>query len=373
MQDLLFQGLRILDLTKVFSGPFCTRLFSDYGAEVIKIENPLAPDDSREFPPVVGGWSGYYEMLNRGKKGITLDLKTEIGKNHFFRLVKSADVVVENLTPQTKYSLGIDYESIRGFNPKIIYASLSGTGQAENRRYYDILAQAESGMMTISGELGHPVKIGPSVVDAFSGMTLAFGISSALYYREKTGKGQMVDVSMIGAAMHLLESNLTEASITKRNPVTKGNQDIMIAPFGIYRAKDGYVAIAAGNDRQWQLLSSFLSTKYPVDQDLFATNILRVKHNDALTSLIEKVFSTSTVQDIVDECRNRGIAASRVNTMLDVLSLGSLFQSAEIIEVGHPKLGVHVEPGYPLHFSQAVSEQHKLAPTVGEHNSEYGI
>ena len=140
----LFRGIRILDLTKVFSGPFCTRLFADYGAEVIKIEHPNAPDDSREFPPIKNGWSGYYEMLNRGKKGITLDLKTREGKEHFYRLAKTADVIVENLTPDTKKHLGIDYEEIRKIHPKIIYASISGTGQEENRRYYDILAQAVS-------------------------------------------------------------------------------------------------------------------------------------------------------------------------------------------------------------------------------------
>ena len=372
MKDV-FGGIKILDLTKVFSGPFCTRLFADYGAEVIKIEHPVTPDDSRTFPPIKNGWSGYYETLNRGKKGITLDLKTPEGKAHFLRLAKTADVIVENLTPQTKHSLGVDYSSVLAVNSRIIYASISGTGQGGNRRYYDILAQAESGMMTISGENGHPVKIGPSVVDAFTGMTLAFGIAGALLYREKTGEGQMVDVSMLGAAMHLLESNLTEASITGSNPMTLGNQDTMIAPFGIYRAKDGYVAIAAGNDRQWELLSSFLSRNVVFEPSLFSTNLTRVAHNRELTELIETVLSDFSVTDAVSSLGNLGIAVARVNTMVDVLTMGKLFTADELMQKEHSKLGIHVEPGRPLHFSRGNPKPTSPAPKAGEHNADYGI
>src|SRR5436190_764977 len=147
----LFEGIRILDLTKVFSGPFATRQFADYGAEVIKIENTEHPDDSRQFPPLKNGWSGYFEILNRNKKGIGLNLKDEKDRKKFYKLCETSDIIVENLTPQTKYNLKIDYEKIKKINPTIIYASLSGINQKSNRKYYDVIAQAESGLMSLSG------------------------------------------------------------------------------------------------------------------------------------------------------------------------------------------------------------------------------
>jgi CoA:oxalate CoA-transferase len=163
----IFKGIRILDLTKVFSGPFATRQFADFGAEVIKIENRDTPDDSRGFPPLKGNWSGYFEILNRNKKGISLNLKQTQDLQKFYKLCESADCIVENLTPRTKYNLKIDYEIIKQINPKIIYASLSGLGQNSNRKYYDVIAQAESGLMSLTGAEKIPMKIGLQLLTHF--------------------------------------------------------------------------------------------------------------------------------------------------------------------------------------------------------------
>src|SRR5438034_1235347 len=297
MQNI-FSGVRIIDITKVFSGPFATRMLADYGAEVIKIESEANYDDSRNYPPYKDNWSGYYEILNRNKYGISLSLKYDDDLKKLYRLIKEADVFVENLTPSTKYKLKVDYAVLKAINPKIIYASLSGIGQDSNKRYYDVIAQAQSGLMSLSGYQSGPMKIGPSVVDAFSGMTLAFGIASALFYREKTGKGQYLDVSMLSSAMYLLESNLIEYSIVKKNPIRAGNHDNAISPFGAYKAKDAFIVIAAGNENIWKVFADFLKKHISFDETLFSSNLLRLKNNNVLTEIIEKVLAKYNVSEI---------------------------------------------------------------------------
>ncbi len=366
-----FAGIRILDLTKVFSGPFCTRLFADYGAEVIKIESHAHPDDSRQYPPFENGWSGYYEMLNRNKRGIAIDLKSERGRVRFLKLSETADVIVENFTPETKHDLGIGYESVYTVNPRIIYASVSGTGQTNSRRYYDILAQAESGLMTVSGTPGHPVKIGPSVVDAFAGMTLAWAIAGALFQRSITGKGTAIDVSMLGAALHMLESNLTQASMTGKNPQPAGNQDSMIAPFGIYKARDGFVAVAAGNDAQWLKLKAFLSRYSPVPPGKYRTNAMRIRDNAGLTRVMERALSGIPAADAVRKLQGLGIPAAPVRTMTDVLRDRALYESGELVRVRGGRLGGHTEPGFPVRFGTRAAGTRKPAPDIGEHTLQY--
>jgi CoA:oxalate CoA-transferase len=341
----LFTGLRILDLTKVFSGPFATRQFADYGAEVIKIENSDNPDDSRAFPPLKNNWSGYFEILNRNKKGITLNLTNEDDLQKFYKLCETSDCVVENLTPSTKHKLKIDYTTIYNINPRIIYASLSGLGQNSNRKYYDVIAQAESGLMSLTGTENNPMKIGPAVVDAFSGMTLAFAISSALFYREKTGMGQYVDVSMIGSAMNLLESNLIEYSITKENPKRTGNHDNLIAPFGVYKVKDGSIVIAIGNDSLWQKFEVYLNEHVSsFKRSLFISNHLRLKNHLQLVQLVEQALSHYSMTESIELLSQLGIPCSKVAEMSDVYS-NELFYTSEILEKKtHSTIGTYVTP-----------------------------
>jgi CoA:oxalate CoA-transferase len=312
----MFDGIRILDLTKVFGGPFATRQFADLGAEVVKIESLENPDDSRQFAPLKNGWSGYFELLNRNKKGIALNLKNPQHKERFFELIKTSDVFVENLSPQAKIKLGIEYEQVKKYNPQIIYASLSGVGQKSDRKYYDILAQAESGLMTLSGEAGMPYKIGPSVVDAFSGMTLAFAIAAALYEREKTKKGSYIDVSMLASSMNLLEQNVTEYSLTKKVPQPPGTQDTAIAPFGIYKTQDSHVVIACGNDKQWTQLHGYLKKTTNCPEELFASNEKRLAHLQELVIYIENVLREKSTAEVVQELQQLNIPCARVATVV---------------------------------------------------------
>ncbi len=369
----IFSGVKVIDITKVFSGPFATRMLADYGAEVLKIESEKNYDDSRNYPPHKNNWSGYYEVLNRNKYGISLNLKDAEDLNKLYELVKEADVFVENLTPSTKDKLKIGYETLKAINPKIIYASLSGIGQDSNKKYYDVIAQAQSGLMSLSGHPDEPMKIGPSIVDAFSGMTLAFGIASALFYREVSGKGQYLDVSMLSSAMNLLESNLIEYSITNKNPKRVSNHDNAISPFGAYKAKDGFIVIAAGNENIWKVFSDYLREHTSFDESLYSSNVLRLANKETLTELIESVLAKDDVSKLEHIFSELGIPCSKVNEMSDVAKDVNHFRRKALFHINHKKLGECVVPGSGITFSECSIEEPTEAPEIGEDNEKYGL
>jgi crotonobetainyl-CoA:carnitine CoA-transferase CaiB-like acyl-CoA transferase len=369
----IFQGVRIIDITKVFSGPFASRMFADYGAEVLKIEHEKRPDDARSYPPLINGWSGYYEILNRNKKGLSLNLSESSDLQKFNNLCKTADVLIENLTPSTKHKLKIDYQTLYKINPRLIYASLSGKGQQNNSKYYDIIAQAESGILSLSGTKKTPMKIGPAVVDAFSGMTLAFAVASALFYRLKTGQGQYIDVSMKAAAMNLLENNLVEYSVTKKNPRRTGNLDSAIGPFGLYKTKDSYIVLAAGNDSLWQHLATFIRKYAAFDESYFKTNSLRIRNKLLLKKVLENTFSQFETTTLLQELNAIGIPCSPVNTMSDVASDSNNYTNKTILKQKMVNGKQIVVPGTSIYFSASPDFKINSAPTIGQNNKEYGV
>jgi crotonobetainyl-CoA:carnitine CoA-transferase CaiB-like acyl-CoA transferase len=371
--DNIFSRIRVVDLTKVFSGPFATRMLADYGAEVIKIENKVNYDDSRNYPPLKNDWSGYYEILNRNKKSISLNLTNPKELQMLYNLVKDADVFVENLTSSTKFKLKIDYETLKSFNPKLVYASLSGLGQNNDKKYYDVIAQAQSGLMSLSGDGSKPIKIGPAIVDAFSGMTLAFAIAGALFYREKNNIGQYLDVSMLACAMNLLENNLIEYSITKKNPIPPEDHDNAISPFGIYKAKNGYIVVAVGNDNLWNKLLQFLKQHIEISQELFSSNNLRLKNNGKLTLLLENVFAVYETESLIHSLSDLGIPCSKVYKMSDVASEEDNFKNKRLLQFNHPLLGQCVVPGFSINFSIKHNGAIRISPKIGEDNKNYGI
>lgn len=369
----IFKGVKVLDITKVFSGPFATRMLADYGAEVIKIEHEKNYDDSRNYPPLKKNWSGYFEIVNRNKKGITLNLKDNKQLDQFYTLIRTSDIFVENLTPSTKHKLKIDYETVKKINPRLIYASLSGVGQKNDKKYYDVIAQAESGLMSLSGDPEKPMKIGPSVVDAFSGMTLAFALASALFYRQKTNIGQCIEVSMLACAMNLLESNLIEYSLTKKNPKRTGNHDTAISPFGLYKTKDAYIVVAAGNNSLWKKFADFLQKHISFDEKPFATNELRLKHNDSLTTIIENIFSNFSVHDLTSILSSLSIPCSRTYEMSDVYNDQNNYKTGALVQIKDTKLGTYVVPGTSITFSNGETIEISKAPAIGEDNDRYGL
>ncbi|MFA6090845.1 MAG: CoA transferase [Candidatus Gracilibacteria bacterium] len=241
--DKLFEGIKVIDCSRIFSGPFCSRFFSDYGAEVIKIETPDFFDESRGFYPIKNGKSGYFEVLNRGKKSRNIDIKTPKGLDEFYALIEETDIFIENFSPGVKKRLKIDYETLSKINPRLIYGSVNGYGENWDKKAYDVIIQAESGIASFNGE-DKPIKNATAMIDALSGNSLALGIASLLYKREKTGKGDFVNVSMISCGFQLLKQNIIATSITGLNPDFPGNQDTSIFPFGFYKTQDGNIAIA---------------------------------------------------------------------------------------------------------------------------------
>lgn len=369
----IFSGVIVLDITKILSGPLATRYLADYGAAVIKIEHPQKPDDSRTFPPLKSDWSGYFEMLNRNKESITLNLQRPEDRNVFYKLCTKADIVVENLTPSSKTNLQIDYPMLSKINQRLIYASLAGVDQETNRKYYDVIAQAESGLASLSGDKNQPMKIGPAIIDAFTGVNLAFALASALYYREKSGKGQHISVSMLGTAVQLLEQNLIEYSVTGSNPQKPANYDTAIAPFGLFRTKDGYVAIACGNNTLWKSFSNFLQEQVPFDKEIFATNSLRLQHQNKLGRIIERVLINYTTEIALKDLTALDIPCGKVNEMSDVAVNNWFFKNKFLVKVKHKKLGTYIIPGVPITFGTEKQTLLKSAPKLGRDNKKYGL
>ena len=359
----VFKGVKIIDLTRVFSGPFATRHFADYGANVIKIEPPNG-DDARYFPPLVNGWSGYFEQLNRNKKSLFLDLKSKPDLNRLYRLVKKADVFVENFSPVVKKKLKIDYNTIRKINPKIIYASVNGISESVNRKYYDVIAQAESGLVSLNGEDGD-LKISTSVVDAFSGLKLAFAIAAALFYRLKTGNGQKLSVSMKGSAFDLLEQNLVEYSVTKVNPPKVGNMDNAVFPFGIFKTKDGSIALAVGNNDIWVRLSAFLKKENAsFDLSNYSTNVDRIKNYKLLRDYIESIFSNFESSKLVKILNELGIPVGKVNRMQDVYQDDENYSEKLLRKVNIESVGEVVVSNGGISFSSDKSKKYIPAPIL---------
>lgn len=369
----IFSDIKIIDLTKVFSGPLATRYLADYGAEVIKIESVSHPDDSRNYPPLKNNWSGYYEILNRNKKSIFLDLKKSSDLQILYKLIPTADVFVENMNSKNTHKLKIDYKTLKKLNPTIIYVSISGLNNRSSRKYYDIIAQAESGLISLSGTAKTPMKIGPSVVDAFSGINAAFSIAAALYNRKVTSQGQYIEISMLGCSMNLLESNLIGYSVTGKNPPRRGNNDNAIAPFGVFPTRDGYVAIAAGNDKLWHILSNFLKTYVSFKDALFSSNTSRLLNNTALSKIITKVTLKFNSIDFINELNRINIPCARVAQMSDVTQNSFLFKNNYLKKIHHPKLGSVIVPGFPIKFHQHPVPVYNHAPILGADNKRYGI
>lgn len=364
----IFTSIKILDLTRVFSGPFATRHFSDFGAEVIKIEPPQG-DDSRNFPPIVGNWSGYFEILNRNKKSLVLDLKNNADLNIFYNLCKNCDAIIENFTPNIKNKLRINYSIIKKLNPKIIYASISGVSDNVDKKYYDVIAQAESGIMSLNGKKDD-MKNATSIVDAFSGMKLAYAVSSALFNRERTKQGCHINVSMKGSAFDLLEQNLISSSISNKNPEKVGNMDNAIAPFGVFKANDTNIVIVIGNNNQWLEFVKFLQKNNPKFNDsLFKSNTLRLKNIKKLKIEIETVLKKYTAKEIVSVLKKLNIPCAKVNKMLDVLKDRENYNEKLLEKIKHSIAGEIVVPTGGIVFSNNKKEKYRESPILNETNN----
>lgn len=370
------EGLKVVDLTSALSGPFCTMFFADFGAEVIKIE-PVGGEQCRTWGPLdeKSGESGFFAAYNRNKKGCTLNLKTEKGRQMLYDLVKDADFFCENYKGGVTEKLKIDYETIRKINPKIIYVSGSGFGQTgplSHRPCYDIVAQSMGGMVNLTGfKDSMPVKVGPSIADHVSGIYQMVGALLALQYREKTGEGQLVDVAMLDTIFSLLENAIPIYTMEGVVPQRNGNIDPSIAPFDIYESKNGYIAVGVGNDGLWQKLCKVMNREDLIEDERFLTNDLRSKNyvpdlQDIMRDFI-KDYTKEEVEHMMDEV---GIPCGPVLDVGEAVNHPQIKAREMMVEMEHPTAGKLRFQGVVPKLSKTPGKVETPSPLVGQHNRE---
>ncbi len=333
-----YAGLLVLDLTRVLAGPFCTMLLAELGARVIKVENPAGGDDSRAFDPFVGGKSAYFLSLNRGKESIALDLKEPADRAVFLALVRKADVLVENFRPGTMDRLGLGYPQLHKENPRLIYAAVSGFGQTgpwSKKPAYDMIVQALGGLMSVTGQPGGPpTKAGTSVGDITGGLFTLNGIGAALYHRERTGKGMLVDVSMLDGQIAILESAVMRYAVTGQAPGPLGNRHPSITPFEPFAAADRPVIVAAGNDALFGRLCTALGRPELAADPRFVTNRDRTRHAEELKQELEHVLRTRPAAHWIEVLEAAGVPCGLINTVADAAEHPQVQARSMIVEAG---------------------------------------
>ncbi len=368
-------GLKVLDLTRVLAGPYCTMILGDLGAEIIKIENPNGGDDSRSFGPFLQGRSLYFLSINRGKKSVSLNLKTNRGKEILIELCKHCDIIVENYRPGTMEKLGLGYDVLKKINPRLIYAASSGFGHSgpySQKPAYDILAQAMGGIMSITGwEEMPPTRVGMSLGDITASLFTAIGITTALYHRVSSGKGQKIDVSMLDSQVAILENALVRYQAEGISPLPIGNRHPTIAPFQAYKASDGYFVIAIGNDNLWKSLCIAIQMPELIDHELYKTNRLRTENLDSLNHILDAVFGSQSVSDWLSIMENGGIPSAPINDIEAVMNDPQVLARNMIVEVEDTVAGTVKIAGNPIKMdSVPESFIREGVPMIGEHNHE---
>jgi crotonobetainyl-CoA:carnitine CoA-transferase CaiB-like acyl-CoA transferase len=365
-------GVRVLDLSRVLAGPYCTMLLADMGADVIKLEIPGKGDDSREFPPFKGGESLYYVNLNRGKRSITLNLKHPEGKRVFLELVRHCDVLVENFRPGTMERLGLGYETMMDVNPRLVYASISGFGQTgpyRSRPGYDIIGQAMGGLMSITGwPDSPPTRAGTAIGDILSALFCCIGILAALQVRERTGRGQMVDVALVDSVFASLENIPQKVYVDGEVPARIGNRYEFVYPYDSFEASDGWVIIGIANDAIWGRFVEATGIKELASDERFTANPKRVENHGALKPLIQGWVSTRKVGEVVSFLTERGVPACPIYDLKEASDDPHIVERGMTVEVDQPGLGRVRLLGSPVKMSETRPTPRGPAPTLGGDN-----
>lgn len=366
--------IRVLDLSRVLAGPFCSMLLADLGADVIKLEIPQKGDDSRGFPPFIQDESLYYVNLNRGKRSITLNLKHPDGKKIFINLVKHCDVLIENFRPGTMKRLGIDYEVLKGTNQRLVYASISGFGQYgpyKERAGYDIIGQAMGGLLSITGwPQGPPTRSGTAIGDVLSSLFCTVGILAALNVREKTGEGQMVDVSLVDSVFASLENIPQKYFVEGIIPSRIGNRYEFVYPYDSFETKDGFVIIGIANDSIWKRFVEITCIPQLNDPN-YVTNALRVKNHKTLKPIIENWTKKHGKNEIIETLNKKGVPSSPIYDIKNIVEDKHIAQEREmVIEQEQPGIGKIKLLGNPIKMSTTKPAPRGPAPQLGENTEE---
>ncbi|MFH1571047.1 MAG: CoA transferase [Gemmatimonadota bacterium] len=370
----LLEGTRVLDFSRVLAGPFAGLVLADLGAEVIKVELPGTGDESRGFGPFAGGQSAYFMSVNRGKQGITLDLRQPAGQELARRLAAVSHVLIENFRPGTMARFGLDYPTLRPHAPRLVYASISGFGQTgpyAQRPAYDVIVQAMSGIASITGPPGGPpTRVGSSVADLSAALYSVIGILAALARARQTGQGQQVDVSMLDCQVALLENAIARCAVTGQTPAPLGSRHPSITPFQFFRAADGHIVVAAGNDRLWARLCEVVGRPDLAADPRFGTNAGRTENHGALEPELTRAFSGRTVGEWCRLLGEAGVPCGPVQGIDQVLADPHLRARGMFETVHHPRAGDLTMPAMPLQFSDAPRVSAGPAPELGQHTDE---
>ena len=367
------ENIRVLDLSRILAGPYCTMILGDLGAEVIKVEAPGGSDETRNWgPPFQNGVSAYYLSTNRNKKSITIDLKSPSGIDQIKRLVKTSDVIIHNFKTGTMEKFGLAYDELKTINQKLVYCSITGfgeTGPDKDLPGYDFIIQAMSGLMSITGdETSGPQKLGIAITDVLTGLYAAIGIQAALLERVISGEGQKLDLSLYDSAVSSLVNIGSNYLISSNIPERLGNTHANIVPYQTFKTKDGEMVIAVGSDNQYKKLCELLQKPNLADDERFNVNPLRVENRKLLVPLLQDAFLTNDTTYWLDKCRENGIPCGPIQNLNQVAKDPQLQSREMFINQDHPIAGTIKMIGSPLKLSRTPVTYKHHPPTPGEHN-----
>lgn len=368
-------NVRVIDLGHVLAAPTTSMILGDLGADVIHVESPRG-DDAREFGPFANGQSGYFASINRNKRSMVIDLKKPAGKSILQDLIRVSDVVLENFRPGTLARLGFSYEAMCAINPRIIYASICGFGHDTLPEYaskpaYDLVAQAYSGLMSITGpEDGSPVRVGTSVGDITAGHQCAIAILAALWYRERTGRGQVVDMAMVDGLVYILENAIVRYTLSGQIPRPLGTRHPTVTPFAAFPTADDWIVITIGNDALWGELCAMLGRPDLAEDERFKSNALRTANHSALTDILSPITRQKRTADWITILEEHKLPYSPINSVDKVVQDANIRYRGMVVEVDQPGMGPIEIVGSPFHLSETPGAVHAPAPLLGQHTKE---
>jgi len=375
MSTSLLTDIRVLDLSRVLAGPYCTMVLADYGADVIKVEEPGSGDGTRAWgPPWVDDQSAYFLAANRNKRSITIDLKAPAGRQIIHELAALSDVVIENFKVGGAAKLGIDYATLATINPRLVYCSISGYGQSgpyKDRAGYDFIIQAQGGIMSITGpEEGEPYKVGVAIADITTGLFAATAILAALHERERSGKGQFIDVALLDSQVAWLANVAQNYLATGEPPRRYGNAHPSIVPYETFPAADGRIAVGIGTDAQFRKFCAAAGRPELADDERFRTNQARVEHRCDLIPLLRELFRMRTVAAWLDLCETLGVPAGPINNVADALNDPHVRARGMVQEIDHATAGPIKLLGPVAKFGRTPAEIRSAPPPLGHHTGE---
>ncbi len=372
----LLQGVRVLDLSRVLAGPYCTMMLGDLGADIVKVEAPGLGDDTRHWgPPFAGGGeSAYFLCVNRNKRSITLNLKSDEGQHILRQLIGQSDILVENFRVGTLEKWGLGYEALQDLHPGLIYCTITGYGYTGPYRHlagYDFIIQAQGGVMSITGPAdGEPYKVGVAIADITAGLFACNAILAALFEHQRSGLGQRIDISLLDTQVAWLANVGSNYLISGEPTVRYGNAHPNIVPYQTFKASDGYFALAVGNDSQWRLLCEKAGKPEWTSDPRFTTNAGRVQNRQQLIPLLDELFARHEIAYWLSMLEAIGVPGGRINTIDQVMSDPQVRARQMVIEVAHPSAGLVKMVASPLNIPTAPPVVRLPPPTLGQHSEE---